>query len=597
MGLHYRVSVPRPADHLVSIEVDIPCDRDALEEIDVVMPAWCPGSYLIRDYARLVRDLVAVGDDGAARPVVKIDKQTWRIARAGARTLTVRYQVYGHELTVRTNHVDATHAFLHGPATFVYTEARRREPCTVTIDAPAGWRIATALEPEGGVYRADSVDLLFDAPIHLGGAAPKVFHAGGVPFELVTWGELAPGGIYTLDTLCADLAAIAEDHAARAGATPFARYLFLVMISHDAYGGLEHRASSVNLNNPFALGTRKAYEGLLELLSHELFHAWNGKRIAPAKLLDFDYTQEAYTRCLWVVEGVTSHYDRWALRTSRRITAKSFLDKVLDDWAKLQATPGRARQSLEESSFDAWIKLYKPDESNLNTTVSYYLKGGLAMLALDLRIRRRTDGARSLDDVLRALWRDFGAKGVPYPEDVEAIFSEAVGLDLSEPFTRWIRGVDDPELVGELAEVGLELRAHHDPAQLEGGARAVWLGATCAGPRITGVLDGSPAQAAGLAPGDELCAIDGFRVFGDVDARAMLGLRHVDDAIELSLWRRNRLVHLTARLGEAPPTRYEIAAIPSPGEARAARYQAWMGEPHPGNPEVLASVTTSSRWI
>jgi predicted metalloprotease with PDZ domain len=597
-GHRYRVSVPSPADHTIAVEVEVPC-ADQGDSVDVTLPAWCPGSYLIRDYARFVRDLVATGDDGDRRPCEKIDKQTWRIARAGAAMLTVRYLVYGHELTVRTNHVDASHAFLHGPATFLHAPHLRRAPVTIAIDAPDGWRVATALERAGDVYACESIDALYDSPIHLGGGAPHTFEAAGATFELHTWGDLAPGGLYTLDGLCADLAAIAADHAARAGATPFARYVFLLLISHEAYGGLEHRASSVNLNHPLALANKKAYEGLIELLSHELFHAWNGKRIAPPALdpTAFDYTREAYTRCLWVVEGVTSHFDRWALRSSRRIAAKSFLEKVLDDWAKLMATPGRKRQSLEEASFDAWIKLYKPDESNVNTTVSYYLKGGLAMLALDLHVRRRTEGARSLDDVLRALWRDHGATGVPYPEDVEPIFSAATGLDLGEPFARWIRGTDDPDLPGELAEVGLELRAQHDPAQVEGGARAIWLGATAAGPRITGVLDDSPAAAAGLAPGDELAAIDGFRVLSDADARALLAPRRPGDTVELAVWRRHRLVRLPATVGEAPPTRYEIVAAAGAADAKAARYAAWMGEPSPANGEVLASIVTTARWI
>ena len=581
----------------------MPCAEQG-DYVDVLLPAWCPGSYLIRDYARFVRDLVATGDDGDRRPCEKIDKQTWRISRAGASVLTVRYEIYGHELTVRTNHVDATHAFVHGPATFVHAPHLRKLPVEVQIAAPDGWRVATALELSGEAYRCESIDALYDSPIQLGGggaAAPRTFDAAGATFELHTWGDLAPGGLYTLDTLCTDLKAIAEDHAARAGATPFQRYVFLLMISHEAYGGLEHRASSVNLNHPLALANRKHYEGLCELLSHELFHAWNGKRIAPAALdpAAFDYTREAYTRCLWVVEGVTSHFDRWALRSSKRITAKSFLEKVLDDWAKLMATPGRARQSLEQSSWDAWIKLYKPDESNLNTTVSYYLKGGLAMLALDLHVRRRTEGARSLDDVLRALWRDHGATGVPYPEDVEPIFGAATGLDLGEPFARWIRGTDDPDLAGELAHVGLELRAIHDPAQVEGGARAIWLGATTTGPKITGVLDGSPAAAAGLAPGDELAAIDGFRVTSDNDARALLATRRPGDAAVLAVWRRHRLVQLPATVGEAPPTRYEIAVAAeiSAEDARAARYLAWMGEPLPAAGEVLASIVTTARWI
>jgi predicted metalloprotease with PDZ domain len=395
--------------------------------------------------------------------------------------------------------------------------------------------------------------------------------------------------------LAADLGAIVDDHIARLGAAPFAHYTFLLMLAHDAYGGLEHRASSVNLYHPYFAASRKHYEGLLELLSHELFHAWNGKRIAPRQLVDFDYTREAYTPCLWLMEGLTSHYDRFALRTSNRITARSLLEKVLDDWARLMATPGRKRQSLEASSFDAWIKLYKPDESNLNTTVSYYLKGGLAMFALDLQIRRRTEGARSLDDVLRLLWQRYGVPGEPHPDHLQPVFEEASGLSLADVFERQIRGTDDPELAEELRHVGLELRTSADPAQVVDGASAVWLGATIGSNKVTGVLDDSPACEAGLSPGDEIIAIDGFRVTNEADLRGIAGARRPGDQVELAVFRRARLLRLPLRLAAAPVTRYEITGIAEPGPA-AARYQAWIGEPHPG-PQILATVTTTARWV
>jgi len=199
---------------------------------------------------------------------------------------------------------------------------------------------------------AASIDELYDHPIHIGTTRTYVVPAK-LPCRLAIWGERAPGGTFDESKLAEDLGAIVDDHVARFGEAPFPNYTFLVMLAHEAYGGLEHRASSVNLYNPHFAATRKSYEGLLELLSHELFHAWNGKRIAPRPLLEFDYTREAYTPCLWVMEGLTSHYDRFALRTSHRIPAKSLLDKVLDDWARLQATPGRAKQSLEQASFDA----------------------------------------------------------------------------------------------------------------------------------------------------------------------------------------------------------------------------------------------------
>jgi predicted metalloprotease with PDZ domain len=606
-GLRYSVDL-RPDEHLAHITLRF-ATEGLTSPVRVTLPAWCPGSYMIRDYARFVRDLAVVGD-GDDRPLAvrKVDKSTWQIDPAGAPEVTVRYTVYGHELTVRTNHIDPTHAFLHGPATFLYVEELRRRPVSVEVRPPDGrnWRIACGMD--GGAFgatgpwhlRAPDVDALFDAPIHVGLVEEHTFEVAGVPFELAIWGERAGGGAFTVGQLVTDLGAIALDHATRAGGgtpdLPMARYTFLLMLSHDAYGGLEHRASSANLHTPQCLATRKSYEGLVELLSHELFHAWNGKRIAPPALLDFDYTREAYTRCLWVMEGLTSHYDRWALRSAGTITAKSFAEKILDDWARLQAVPGRARHSLEDSSFDAWIKLYKPDESNVNTTVSYYLKGGLASLALDLEIRRRTEGARSLDDVLRALWQRYGKEGQPFPEDVEPLFAEATGLDVGDFFTRCVRGTADPALADELLAHGLELRATHDPGQLADGASAVWLGLTTSGVRITGVLDGSPAAQAGLSPGDELCAIDRQRVASESEARAAVAARQAGDVVEIGVFRRHRLTFLHATIGAAPPTKYEIAAVAEPSEAQVERYQAWMGEAFAAG-QSLATVTTTSRWI
>jgi predicted metalloprotease with PDZ domain len=599
--LRYAVRLDARGRHLAEVELRFSVEA---ARVDLTLPAWCPGSYLIRDYARFVRDLEVWGDDGVPRAAIKRDKSTWAVAAGGARELTVRYAVYGHDLTVRTNHIDGDHAFLHGPATFLYPVHLRAAPIEVALALPDSWTATTAMAwapvAPGQTQKltAANIDELYDHPIH---AAPvravRTFAIGArVPVKLAIWGERAPGGVFDEPRLAGDLAAIVDDHIARFGVAPFAHYTFLLTLSHDAYGGLEHRASSVNLFHPHFATSRKHYESLLELLSHELFHAWNGKRIAPAPLLDFDYAREAYTPCLWLMEGLTSHYDRFALRTSNRITAKSLLEKVLDDWARLQATPGRRRQSLEASSFDAWIKLYKPDESNLNTTVSYYLKGGLTMFALDLHIRRRSEGARTLDDVLRLLWKRFGAAGEPHPVDLQPVFEQATGLALGEVFDRQIRGTDDPELADELRHVGLELRASTDPGQVADGASAVWIGATLSGPRVTGVLDDSPASAAGLSPGDEIIAVDSFRVAGESDVRNLAGAQRPGDVVELAVFRRGRLVRVAVKLAAAPPTRYEIAGLADVGSAAAARYQAWLGEPHPGA-QIVATITTSARWV
>ncbi len=588
--LRFVVRLDAPSRHIAEVTLRFAVDT---ERVELAMPAWCPGSYLIRDYARFVRDLTVTAD-GIPRTVHKTDKTTWAVDCAGARELVVTYGVYGHDLTVRTNHIDDSHAFLHGPATFLYPTHLRSSPVEVELETPANWTVTSAMAYGTAKMTAASIDELYDHPIHVG--PTRTYNVlAKVPVKLAIWGDRAPGGVFDEQRLVTDLAAIVDDHVARFGEAPFAHYTFLLMLAHDAYGGLEHRASSVNLYHPHFAATRKAYEGLLELLSHEHFHAWNGKRIAPKPLFDFDYTREAYTPCLWVMEGITSHYDRFALRSSGRITAKSFLDKLLDDWARLQATPGRTKQSLEASSFDAWIKLYKPDESNLNTTVSYYLKGGLAMATLDLQIRRRTDGAKSLDDVLRMLWSRFGATGTPHPDELQPVFEEATGLPLGEVFERQIRGTDDPDLLTELAHVGLELRAFADPVQIADGANALWLGVTTQGTKVTSVFDHGPAQAAGLSPGDEIIALDTFRVTSDGDLRNLTGARRAGDTVAVSIFRRHRLLELTLTLAAAPPTRFEVIGVADPGPA-ADRYQAWLGEPHPGA-QTLATITTTARWV
>lgn len=591
-SLRYAVRVEAPERHTAEIELRFAPDAD---EVDITMPAWCPGSYLIRDYARYVRDLSAEADGKPAR-VRKLDKQTWRISATGAREIVVRYAIYGHDLTVRTNHIDADHAFLHGPATFVYPTSQRGAPIEVELAFPESWVMVTAADLVTACkIRAAGIDELYDQPIHLGPTRMYPVPAR-VPVRLAIWGTRAPGGMFDEQRLVTDLAAIVDDHVARFGVAPFREYTFILMLTHDGYGGLEHRASSVNLYNPHFAATRKSYEGLLELLSHELFHAWNGKRIAPKPLFDFDYSREAYTPCLWVMEGVTSHYDRFALRSSGRITAKSYLEKVLDDYARLQATPGRARQSLEQSSFDAWIKLYKPDESNLNTTVSYYLKGGLVMFGLDLRIRRLTRNTRSLDDVLRALWQRYGEPRVPYPDELQPVFEEAAGVELGDIFEQQIRGTQDPDLRADLGFFGVELRTSADPATATDGATGTWLGVAASGTKVSTVFDGSPAQVAGISPGDELIAVDGLRATSDGELRSLLSTRKIGEQVRFSLFRRQRLLDVTVRLEHAPPTRYEFATVADPGAA-ADEYTRWLGEPYPGPAQVLATVLTTARWV
>ena len=316
--------------------------------------------------------------------------------------MVARYRVYAHEVTVRTSHLDDSHAFWNGATLFLYAESLRDRPCRITIQgAPAGWHIATALSPEADspfVLRAANYDEIVDSPVEIGSHERLDFTAAGKPHAIAIWGRLA----FDRRRLTDDVTAIIESQSALFSPPPppYDRYTFLLHLAPGAYGGLEHKHSSTLLSSPFAFAQDKRYQDFLELVSHEFFHLWNGKRIRPAALGPFDYQHENYTRSLWVVEGITSYYDRLFLRRSKRISAARFREKLGEDLTKLFRIPGRNHHSLEESSFDAWIKLYRPDESSVNTTVSYYLKGSVVALCLDLEIRSRTHNQRSLDDAM-----------------------------------------------------------------------------------------------------------------------------------------------------------------------------------------------------
>jgi predicted metalloprotease with PDZ domain len=570
--------------------------------VDLHMAAWTPGSYLVRDYARHVQDLVAVDERGAPLQVEKQDKARWRVTLGGARDLLVRYRVYAWELTVRTSHVDDSHAFVNGAPTYLWLSERAGEPAQVEVVAPAGWRVVAGLQPVAGagegVFLASGLDELIDSPIHAAPGPVHEFDAAGRPTQLAIWGRPeitahATGGVNgapaSIDQLVNDIRTIVEHYARLFGgdagpSVPYDRYAFQLMLAPGAYGGLEHRASTALLSSPYAFSTRKKYEELLELISHEYFHLWNVKRIRPRALGPFDYTRENYTRALWIMEGVTSYYDRYTLRRTGLQPAKRYLEKLAGEWAKLLATPGRFQQSLEESSFDAWVKLYRPDENSVNSTVSYYLKGGLVTLCLDLEIRRRTSGKRGMDDVLRRLWREYGARDAGFDETTfRSEVERAVELDLSEFWARSITGREDPDLASALAAAGLELKASWEKPPGDGnGATPAWLGVNLKTEAnravVTSTLTGSPAESAGLYAADEIVALDGWKIASENALSERLAARKPSDTVRLTLFRRDELRELTVTLAEAPRDKYEIVAKKDATPAERALYEAWMGE-------------------
>lgn len=574
--VRYRVSMPRPHTHLFEVEARFP-GQDVLE---AVLPVWTPGSYLVREYARHVQQIMAVDEAGAALPVERVDKRTWRV-QAHGRPVTLRYRVYANELTVRTSHLDGSHGYFNGASLFLYAEALRGGPQRLVVEAPPGWSVFTALDGDGEGFVAPDYDTLVDSPVEVGPHTPLRFTAAGVPHEVVVW-----GGAIDRSKLETDLRAVCEAEAALWGGLPFPRYLFLIYLADKGRGGLEHGASTALIYGRQQLTAPKDWEDFLTLASHEYFHAWNVKRLKPRAFVPFDYAGENYTRLLWAFEGITSYYDNLLVRRAGRMSGARYLCRLGEAFSVLLATPGRMVQTLEEASLTAWVKYYRQDENTPNSAVSYYLKGELVALCLDLEIRRATADAKSLDDVMRLLWTRYGdGRGVP-ESGVEEAAVEIAGGVLRGFFDRALRSTADLD-TSVLEHVGLQLRTRiresasdkgGTPPRLKPGETPPrgWTGIVPRGPSIGSVLEGSPAQTAGLYPEDEVVAIDGIRG----DAAALVSRsddRAPGQTVRVTVFRRDLLVDVPVTLGQRPEDAVWLAPVEAPTEAQRASFERWLG--------------------
>lgn len=608
--IRYSIAPLSPEAHLYEVRCTV-ADPDPHGQ-QFALPAWIPGSYLVRDFARHV---VAIDAACRGRPVAleKLDKHTWRAASV-AGPLTVRAEVYAWDLSVRGAHLDVSHGFFNGSCVFLRPLGRDDRRCEVEILPPrrtgkrgaryGNWRVATALQTAGarrhgfGLYKAADYDELIDHPVEMGEFALARFRAGGVLHEVAVTGSRR----LDMARVARDLKRLCEEHigfwsgAGRRLKPPMDRYLFLVTAVGEGYGGLEHRASTAllcardDLPQPGMTTATRGYRGFLGLASHEYFHTWNVKRIKPDAFVRYDLARENYTRLLWLFEGFTSYYDDLALVRSGLITRDQYLEILGRNITAHLRTPGRTRQTLSESSFDAWTKYYRPDENTPNAAVSYYLKGSLAALCLDLLIRNRTRGRKSLDDVMRLLWRRHGRRGAGVAEgDFERLAEEATGLPLTRFFESALRSIRELPLRELLATHGIEMALRSaESASDKGGKKAAGESAALArrpalGVRtriegrdlvVTHVLDGGAAQAAGVAAGDAIVAVEGVRA-GPGGLDAMLDRHKSGEEIVLHLFRRDELFAVRARLRKSPR---DTCVLSLAGGRAGAPLRRWIEE-------------------
>jgi len=575
----YRLRLDRARARYIDMTLTLPPSESGWR---VSLPAWIPGSYLIRDFAKNLVGMRAETVDGCSLPLHTEDKQTWTVP-ACAQPVEIHYAVYCADFSVRTAHVDSTHAFFNGTSVFLRVhglESVRHEVRLEANGVPADWRVATTLPIHAtdhrgfGDYAAEDYEALIDHPFECGVFELVEFEARGVPHRMV-FVDADPDTDFA--RIGRDVARICETEIDMFEEAPFDQYLFLTTLDAGGFGGLEHRDSTALIfprGHLPLVGEQSAddedldpkYQRYLSLCAHEYFHSWNVKRIRPAVFEDLPLAEPAYTRLLWVFEGFTSYFDDWLVRRAGLVGEAGYLKALEQTINRAIRGKGWSRQTLEESSFHAWTRFYQQDENAVNAIVSYYTRGALVALMLDLMLRR--DG-KSLIDVMRRLWARHATAGLPEGEVIEQLIESVAGRSLSRFFDQALRGTEPLDFSTPLAEFGVRVEP---VAEREGPD----IGCTVTAgpdPRIQLVFENRPAQRAGLAVGDWLVALDGLAVGADFKAR--IARHRPGDQVRVHVFRRGRLLAFDVTLGD--PVLNQVRLAPATdGMAEAVRRRSWL---------------------
>ena len=590
--VQYTVTIDAPHTHYVQVEAKIIPKQAG--DVELFMPVWTPGSYLVREYARQVDSFEAAGSDGKPLAWAKTSKNHWKVSNVPAEGVTVRYRVYCNELSVRTNFVDAEFGILAPAATLMTSQTLVGDEHTVQLRLPAIWKQSlTSLErPIGGAahsYRAANFDELVDSPIFMGNPQVYPIRVGDVDHYLVNQGG---DPYWNGETAAADVAKIVAQHHKMWGNVPYKRYYFFNIIA-EAGGGLEHNNSTVLITSRWSFRNPKNYKKWLGLVSHEFFHVWNVRRLRPRALAHYDYEHEVYFDELWVAEGITSYYEDLALARAGINSPKDYLAALSKQIETLQTGPGRLKQTLVESSRDAWIKFYRPDENSSNTSINYYIKGAVVGFLLDASIRKRTNNRKSLDDVMRNLYERHANKDGYTNSEVIQVASEITGSDMKGWLERAVGSTSELDYTEALDWLGLGFQASKadekpedakEPEKAKAAASKVaektpeiWTGVTLDAKMLaTRILEGSPAFTAGVNVGDELIAIDGFRLTEPLEER--LKQNKVGDVVNILVSRRGKLMEIPLTLQAKPTAAWKLEQAKEPTPQQRENFASWLGQ-------------------
>lgn len=528
----FEVSFKEPQAHYVEMEMNI--SGLVKDYVDVKMPVWAPGSYLVREFAKSVEDFSATA---GGKPVKfeKVKKNAWRVYSAKSNAIKIKYRVYGFEVSVRTPFIDESHAFLSSTGIFMYPDGLLKLPSTVKVIPFKGWsKVSTGLEPVAGqpfTYTASDFDVLFDSPIEVGNQDVFDFMASGVKHEVAMY-----GGNYDKERLKVDMAKIVEQATAIYGENPNKHYTFIVHHFERGGGGLEHLNSTVLGASRNAYQTPEGYLGFLNLVAHEYFHLWNVKRMRPIALGPFDYDNENYTTNLWVAEGFTSYYENKLVLRAGFVDQKAFVDGLVTAVTNVSNTPGAKVQSAAESSYDAWIKGYRPNENSNNTGVSYYSKGEVVGLLMDLEIANATKGVKSLDDVMKAMYLQGKTLKRGYTDaEFKAMVEKISGKSFTDFWAKYVNGTHPVEYDKYFGYAGISIKNQNE------GNSIPYIGVASKKTEgriiISAVSRNSAAWVDGLNVNDEVISVDGVGVEAVLERMPVITSKKPGDVVTVKVKR------------------------------------------------------------
>ncbi|OGU66992.1 MAG: hypothetical protein A3C56_07935 [Ignavibacteria bacterium RIFCSPHIGHO2_02_FULL_56_12] len=570
--IHYTLGMSNPPSHFLEVEFSLTGLASSEQTVDIQMPAWRTGRYMIFDFAGGVVDFSAMDGAGKAIAWEKTDKQTWRLSKGSATGVTAKYKVYANEFNMRTRGLNDEHAFVDPASAFMYSPKHQAQPLTLTVKPYGTWHVTTGLDAVPGKkneFSAPSFEYFADCPIEVGNHKDIEFDAEGVKHIWMIFGE----GNYDAQKLIEDGRKIVKANKELWGRLPYQKFIFMLHVSPSAGGGTEHINSTIMGTRPFTFKNPDSYKGFLGLVSHEYFHTWNVKQLRPAGITPYDFSKENYTQELWLAEGGTDFYGGIIMLRAGMLSADEILGELAGMVRDNRQRPGNRMQSVTESSFDAWVKYWRNTQQSYNTEADYYSAGSQVTAVLNLELLKRTGGKKSMDDVLRSMFEKFplGKRGYTV-EDLRSTCEDFGGGSFKEFFAKHIYGTEPLPWEDALSVAGLVLKPKDDARPSLG----VQMSDAGDRPRIFRVFAGGAGAAAGLDVSDEIVALNGYRVRTQ-DVIARVGDMKAGDEVELTVFRDDRLRTIHVKLLMQAIPSYTVTRIENPTATQKASYERMLG--------------------